>query len=462
MSPRRPRWAGPFGAAFAPILVLLLCPRAEALITNNLAADWQAGVGITASGGLVSQWNDQHLVLNNDGLGPFNLTQSTPTNAPYSVTDARGFPGVLFTWAYFSPLPQIFLNIPNALGGFDTENTTVYVVATGPLEPQNDTLIWFGGTTSGWLKWYQLTNLPSCLMVGPLASTLYPPLNPAVFVAESDTNQTTIRWNNSIQTNAPQTRLITTGGGRIGAYTNSEFYSGIIYRVMVYKAAHSVAQQNAQVAELAALYGVLTNYTKQVICRGASTSSGAGSTLLQTYPFQLWERYPEIEWHNQGLGFQIGTNGEAATLYALDSGMVDTLYNGLLQKNWLFVLAGINDINTDHVSGHATWQRLTNYVVARKSAQPWTVIVSTIQSDVLEPLTNGDYNACIRTNGGPWDGLVDPGLNSPTETRLDNPTNTTYFISDGVHLTNLGYKVIADHFGQIVNVPRRTTGAFWP
>jgi len=29
-------------------------------------------------------------------------------------------------------------------------------------------------------------------------------------------------------------------------------------------------------------------------------------------------------------------------------------------------------------------------------------------------------------------------------------------------LTNAGYQVLADHFGQIINVPRRSTGFFGP
>jgi hypothetical protein len=57
---------------------------------------------------------------------------------------------------------------------------------------------------------------------------------------------------------------------------------------------------------------------------------------------------------------------------------------------------------------------------------------------------------------------VDPGLNSPIETRLNDYTNTNYFYSDGLHLINAGYAVFADHFGQIVNVPHRTTGFFGP
>jgi hypothetical protein len=31
-----------------------------------------------------------------------------------------------------------------------------------------------------------------------------------------------------------------------------------------------------------------------------------------------------------------------------------------------------------------------------------------------------------------------------------------------VHLTNLGYGVLADHFSQVINVPRRSMGFFGP
>ena len=80
----------------AIILFLTAATNLPALITNNLIADWQSGVGVTASGGRISQWDDQHQLLNNDGRGPYNLTQSTSTLQPYDVTDAQGRRGVLF------------------------------------------------------------------------------------------------------------------------------------------------------------------------------------------------------------------------------------------------------------------------------------------------------------------------------------------------------------------------------
>jgi len=400
-------------------------------------------------------------LLNNDGLGPHNLTQTAlPAQQPYAVTDARGYAGVMFPWGYLSASPDTYLKIPTTLSGLHSQNTTVYLVATGPLTPQNQTVIAFGSLA--WLNFYQTGNFPPVLAVGASNSTLYPTLNPAVFVASGSSNETTFRWNYSAQTNAPQPPVVSNSGGLVAANPSSSyFYFGIIYRLLVYKSAHTPAQMDAQVAELAGLYGVLTNFTKHVVCRGASTSEGVGSTMLQSYPFQLWQRYPEIAWHNQGLGGQIGTNGLAGTMYSQDATMVDLLFNPVLPENWLFFLGGLDDINAG-VSGRATWQRLTNYVATRKAVHPWKVVVSTIQNDVLEPTINAAYDACIRTNGGPWDRMVDPGVNSPIETRLDNPTNTTYFSSDGVHLTNAGYQVLADHFGQIINVPRRSTGFFGP
>lgn len=446
-------------------LLVMLCltsgSSARALLATNLVADWQGNNGITAPGGRVFQWTDQHQALNPDGLGPHVLTQSNATYQPYAVTDAHGYAGVEFPWGYLSASPNTFMNLPPSLSGLDTKNSTVYVVSTGPLTPQNQTLIWFGGSSAGWINFYQNSNFPPAFSVGPQASTLYPTLNPAVFVGSGSSNQTTIRWNYATQTFTAQAEAVSGHGGMLAANNSSAFYFGIIYRVLVYKAAHTPAQMDAQVGALTARYGVLTNYTKHVVCRGASSSEGVGSTMLQSYPFQLWQRYPDIAWHNQGLGGEIGTNGLTGSMYDQDGSFVDLLFNDKLQENWLFVLGGINDINAG-LSGRATWERLTNYVTTRKAAHPWTVVVCTIQNDVLEPTTNADYNACIRTNGGPWDRFVDPGLNSPIESRLNDPHNTNYFISDGVHLTNLGYSVMADHFGQIVNVPHRATGSFGP
>ena len=148
-------------------------------------------------------------------------------------------------------------------------------------------------------------------------------------------------------------------------------------------------------------------------------------------------------------------------MYEVDGFFVDPLYDGKLQQNWLFFFGGINDINAG-VSGTVTYGRLTNYVAARKAAQPWKVVVSTIQSDTTAPAAIAIYNALMRTNGGGWDVLTDPGLNSPIETRFNNPQNTNYFAADGMHFNNVGYGILAGYFAQTINVPHRTTGFFGP
>jgi len=457
------------------ILFVTVACGARALITNNLVADWQGGVGITTAGGRVSQWNDQHQLLNNDGLTN-NLTQASATYQPFDMTDAQGYRGVLFPWAFSGAHSNDFLNIPSSLPALSTTNLTVYVVATGPMDQErSETLIWFSGA-SGWIRFFLGGNYPAyypvSLSVGSQSSAIYPPLNRAVFIGSGNSVTTTLRWNNVTVTNAPQSATALINGGTVAINNSavsggSEYgYTGIIYRILVYKAAHTSAQMDAQVAELSALYGVLTNYTKQAVCRGDSITEGVDSTMLQNYPFQLCARYPEIKWRNQGIGsLKIGTNGEAGTMYVLDGNFVDPLYDGTLQQNWLLFFGGVNDMNSDNLTGAATYGRLTNYVAARKAAHPWTFIACTVHATSQasgHPEKNAQYNAYIRTNAGGWDRYVDPGLNSPVETRLNDYTNTNYYYSDGLHLINAGYAVFADHFGQIVNVPHRTTGFFDP
>ncbi len=452
---------------FATILYLALAFSAPALITNNLVADWQGGVGITAAGGRISRWNDQHALLNSDGLTN-DLTQATATAQPYNMRDAHGYPGVMFPWGVNGSgvlPPNTFLNIPASLGGLKTTNTTVYVVATGPVGPdQSQTLVWFagGGASSAWIRFYRTGYVPVMFCVGQLmSSAIYAPINRAVFVASGGATRTTTRWNNVVQTNGPQTS-VTTGSGGMIASNGSEYFSGIVYRILVYSAAHTTVQMDAQVAELAALHGVLTNYTRQVVCRGDSIPAGVDTTLLQSFPFQLWQRYPEIRWYNQGVGgLLIGTNGGTGQMFNVDGTFVDLLYDASLEQNWLFFWGGVNDMGQG-LAGAATYGRLTNYVAARKAAHPWQVIVSTVQSRSGHDAQHAELNSCVRTNAGGWDAFVDPGLNSPIETRLNNSANTNYFYTDQLHLINAGQSVIADHFGQTVNVPHRATGFFSP
>jgi lysophospholipase L1-like esterase len=312
---------------------------------------------------------------------------------------------------------------------------------------------------------------PAGMVVGAHSSlhpVVYPPLNRAVFVACGDNTKTTIRWNNATQTNISQTVATLSSGGTIGINSamvsqGSEWgYCGVVYRIMVYRQAHTTAQMDAQVAELASLYGVLTNYMKQAVCVGDSIVEGVASTNLQAFPFQLWQRYPEIKWRNQGIGgLLIGSNNVAGSMYVIDGNFVDPLYETNLQQNWLFFFGGVNDINNG-INPLGTYARLTNYVASRKAARPWQVCVSTVHSDTVNPGSNAMFNAYIRTNSGGWDRYIDPGVNSPIETRLNHPTNLTYFATDGLHLVNAGYGVLADHFGQIINVPHRSTGFLGP
>ena len=204
--------------SLATILFLVAAFDVHALITNNLAADWQGGTGITVSGGQISQWNDQHQLLNNDGLGPHTLTQTNAAYQPYDVTDAQGYRGVLFPWGFSAPYPNTYLNISNSLSGLNTTNLAVYIVATGPVEQdKNQTMIWFNGFGSGWIKFYLTgtypANYPASLFVGLQASTIYPPINRAVFVGASDASKTTMRWNNVIQTNMPLPAITMGSGG---------------------------------------------------------------------------------------------------------------------------------------------------------------------------------------------------------------------------------------------------------
>lgn len=453
-----------------PVILLLLAAagNGRALITANLVADYQPGVGITATNGRVAQWDDQHCLLNNDGITN-HLTQTTASSRPWDVTDAQGRRGVMFPWGIGAVAhPHATLNLPASLTGLNPTSLTVYAVATGPSnqEQNGQTLIYFSGFAGGWIR-FLLTgtypaNNPCSMFSGTHGSTLYAPLNPAVYVASSDNSRCTVRWNNVAQTNAAQSGSMTSGGV-LGAGNGAEYYAGIIYRVLIYKAAHTQAQMDAQVAELSAAHGILTNYSQQVVCRGDSITAGVDTTLLQSYPFQLWERYPEIKWFNFGVGgLKIGPSGNNDTMYIMDTNFVDSVYDPKLEQNWLFFWGGVNDINSDGTSGLATYGRLTNYVAARKAAHPWKVIVSTVQPSVQDVVKKAEFNGLIRTNGGNWDGFIDPGYQSPVETRLNSFTNYTYFYTDQLHLTNAGAGVVADHYSQVINVPHRTTGFLGP
>lgn len=421
--------------AFLIFCAPIFCAPSFALDTNFLKADWRASTGVTTnSGGLISFVADQ----STNGYG---LHQTT--NKPALVYDAQNRAAMQFGWGYSTAHPKNFLHITNGLTG-NIDNLTVYVVSTGPYSAiETSSVISFVGWAFGWIK------LQMLMYRANTSTGLKPGLNASVFAISGGGE---VRWGTNKTTIAATSSTALTGGGFLGMRDGDEHFSGLIYRVLVYATNHNAASMDAISGELASSFSLTTNFAQQVACGGNSITEGVTTTELNSYPWRLSQWKPWLLVHNIGEGgAKIGTNGSG--MYLTHATYVDDYYSTRYGTNWISFKGGINDLNSDGVSATVCFQRLTNYVVARTSAHPWRIIVSTIaDSEAGAADTNiyGAYNVAIR-GGGPWHVTADPGLHSAFETRFNQGSDTTWF-SDGIHPNNRGAVVLANHVSHALGI----------
>ncbi len=430
------------------IIVVLCASRGKAdssIPTANLVLDLQAGVGV------VKDSSNQILSIADQSGAGNNVTGATDNSSkPIDTVDADGKPVIRFAWAFSSNHPKGYLVLPSTLTGINPRNTSVYVVAAPRTVDYQSSIVSFSGPYN-FMSLNSIGSTPPVLWLTTLASNpkLYVPNNKAVLATVGRSNGGVVRWNDTQRTTtAPGVGNLT--GGAIGRHGDnaSQHFSGDVYRVLIYNTAHDDATIAAITAQLEAQYGVVTTYTKQVVIEGDSLTAGAYSTNLQDWPNQLRMAHPDwLVWNEALSGAQIGVATTSGTMAAEAPVQVDQLYNPSLSRNVLALLGGTNDIGVGGQSGSQTFTRLVNYLTARKALGYETWVITVPDRGSFDTQVH-DYNALIRSGNPMIDKVIDVGKDSPTETRLSNSANSTYYYVDQLHLVNAGYGVIAELVGQ--------------
>jgi lysophospholipase L1-like esterase len=167
---------------------------------------------------------------------------------------------------------------------------------------------------------------------------------------------------------------------------------------------------------------------------GDSLTWGSGSTdSAHTYPSQCMALIDQTTFVNSGVpGAGIEElNADAATL-------VDTLL-GQYQENFLLVWIGAND----QWSASVFETGLLTYWQARRAAGWDQIIAFTVikrGDGYANEVQRALMNTWIRAN---WATYCDALVDVDADTRLQTPTDETYFYTDHVHLNNAGYAVVA-------------------
>lgn len=184
-------------------------------------------------------------------------------------------------------------------------------------------------------------------------------------------------------------------------------------------------------------YAQIASSKTYLACDGDSLTQG--QSVATSYPYQLADLLGRSahDYCNYGVSGQTAVQCAADASYTIDP--LATSFTDAICLAWM----GTNDISGG-ASQAATYNAIVAYCQARQAAG-YAVVVMTILPragfDAGKEAIRVAVNAAIVTNYATFaDGLV----NVAADTRLDDFTDTTYFLGDQTHLTAAGYAVVAE------------------
>jgi lysophospholipase L1-like esterase len=181
-------------------------------------------------------------------------------------------------------------------------------------------------------------------------------------------------------------------------------------------------------------------YDGTLVCDGDSLTAGTGASPAQmAYPNQLIH----LSVTDQHL-YNYGVTGQTIVQMIADAAaQIDILISS--GTNNLVCWGGVNDIAAS-VDSATVYSNIAAYCQARKAAG-WTVTVCTITAagtiTGAKETVRQEVNASIVSNYESFaDHLADLAANQYFDA-TDDTSNTTYYNADTVHLTNVGYGIVA-------------------
>ncbi|MGD0200321.1 MAG: SGNH/GDSL hydrolase family protein [Bryobacteraceae bacterium] len=382
-----------------------------------------------ADGDAIATWPDS------SGHG-WDLTQATPGNRPVVVAGAingkkaAGFGGAGFSLANASG-PTVVAN-----------NFSVFMVGARSVVDSNDDRLLFGDTSGWpWLLWRDLGGggawPPEKLEFIGVNDAIAPHQSGYVLLGG---------------TGGPSSRTlhlgdmdeVTSGSGGSTSWQGVRFnpsggdygFEGACAELLVYQALDAAARDQVR-AYLNAKYNLRHGpFTRQVSFDGNSLTAGSGSTYGGNYPNQVLEAMPrDVVGYNTGIGSHTTTQmiADAPT-------KLDPLYNAAYTRNILVAWEIRNDTYVGGKTKEEAYANFITYCQARR-AVGWKVVALTIlPGGGVNPDNRAWWNAQLVANWATFaDALADVGADS----RLQNPSDLTYWSVDAVHLNSTGYGVVA-------------------
>ncbi len=237
----------------------------------------------------------------------------------------------------------------------------------------------------------------------------------------------------------------TEAGGFVGIWGNNVNFPLLaktdIVAVLFYNVEHDTTTRNLVLDYLTTTYGSLSrNSNSAFFARGDSLTEGtqATDTFDYSWPAQLARQHSFAPFMDNR-----GNGGTQLTTYATASQEITWLADVPNFTNRVIILwMGTNDISAARTEAQIETD-MTTYITNIRAADPGAIIIG------CTILARGPFNttqdALVVTindhikNTADFDHVVD--LFSVSE--LSDPTNTTYFHTDQIHLVNAGYAVVA-------------------
>lgn len=178
-----------------------------------------------------------------------------------------------------------------------------------------------------------------------------------------------------------------------------------------------------------------------LVAEGDSQTIADGGALSIQYPEQMALLYTD----NRMISVtNVAISGTTLQQMIDRSANVEAEYDTRKAPNIVLLWGGTNDmargVNSDF-SGSGAYARLVSYVQSRQ-ANGWKVvgIKCLPRQDVGTPAGYETQRAIF--NGSDWT-ICNAVADIAADVRLQDPTNTTYFNADTVHLTAAGYAIVA-------------------
>lgn len=228
-------------------------------------------------------------------------------------------------------------------------------------------------------------------------------------------------------------------GGTVGTANGYYPITGVYNEVVIYDHALTALELAQLKAYLRARYRLpAATASRRVVCVGDSLTTGYKSTNGFGYTNLMSLSLAACEVYNVGMGSKT-----LAQMVSDGTSWVDGLYDATKARNIVVIWGGTNDLYTGDTAEN-TYANLQTFCAARRAVGWKVVVVTTLPRGAADPYETKrqTYNSSIRAGWATFaDALADVAADSRIGDAGDNSDGTYY--SDGTHLNNTGYGVVA-------------------